>query len=697
VSLPGFSLPSEIEGLKRSADHKWAFFNANQLYLYSSDTATLSSIPLPPAIADLAVNPTGSQLATISGKQITFYDKNLNVTGTTNASGGFDSGLQYSADGSKLYFEMSNNSFLVDAVNTSTFSETGHITSQYGVQSVAPQLLWVDGSQRAFLSALGGIGTVDATALSTANPSGMIVPQANPPAIPLNTSTPITYSAPAPPAGFVVTFGGVPGVVQSLSPWTVLPPASAVAGPVDVEFTLASGEAFLVPQGFSYGVAVTTPTANLLPNSGNPSVGLFGFGMLNGILNAPPTVTVGGQTVSNVKLNLNSNVLQEVFFLVPSSGAGSADITVSSNNGSGTLKNALTYISSTTVVPSAGLLQLLYDPHRNLLYALKAGEIDVFDPNTLQFQTPVKPGNPTNPNYVSIALTPDGSKMLVTDANNETVTIFNPDNPASNTVVVVSSSAQQAPQQVVTTSTSKAFITTFASRPFELDLGTLALTQRTETFFSLTTKFAATPDGTHMAAASLNNSSGAVAVWNSGSDTFTSQDFIDGFWTDLAISNDGKMIAPVMGFPNDLGTIIAFFDDQLHYINSPVYPDLAFPDAPQSLGAIFSPSGKTFLSPLGDSIDVFDVQTGMLRSRILTPAPIPIINFPLSSSGVVAISPNAQTLYAISTSGLMVLNLPASVDTLPVTIWPFSAQAPVVALMKAQIILDAKARANTGK
>jgi hypothetical protein len=42
---------------------------------------------------------------------------------------------------------------------------------------------------------------------------------------------------------------------------------------------------------------------------------------------------------------------------------------------------------SPTVVPATNLLQLIYDTHRSLLYALKTTEVDVLNPATLQWQS----------------------------------------------------------------------------------------------------------------------------------------------------------------------------------------------------------------------------------------------------------------------------------------------------------------------
>ena len=108
-----------------------------------------------------------------------------------------------------------------------------------------------------------------------------------------------------------------------------------------------------------------------------------------------------------------------------------------------------------------------------------------------------------------------------------------------------------------------------------------------------------------------------------------------------------------------------------HFTNASVYPDLALPDQPPCEGAIFSASGLTLLTPLGDSIDFFNTQTGTLRGRLLMPEPLPLGN---TFADVIALDPNQQTISAISASGLTVLTLPSVVDQIAPVAWPHTAR-----------------------
>ena len=108
----------------------------------------------------------------------------------------------------------------------------------------------------------------------------------------------------------------------------------------------------------------------------------------------------------------------------------SVNITVSNANGLGTLDNAVTYIPSTTILPASGILQLLFDTHRNLLYAMKAQEIDVLNPSTLQWQSPLPlPSSATALKFGYMALSPDGTQMVIATTSQKVV-VLNPDESA---------------------------------------------------------------------------------------------------------------------------------------------------------------------------------------------------------------------------------------------------------------------------
>jgi len=679
--IPYLSL--EIDNLKRSADHNWAVFATNELYIYSSATDSFVSSynpvnSAPFGVRDIAANPIGSQFAVVSAYSVSFYDGAFNLLGTVDL--GQSAGkvfeyynTQYSADGTLLYWEMfgdQGGGSIVDVLDTTHFAELGSVATNIGIQTqFEPDLLWVDSAQQAFVSELGGVGEVNVSTLRMGMPDMVGGVGPNPVAIPLNQSVAVTFNITNTylPTGTSVTFAGVIAPTESTNPWVVQVPASSVAGPVNLVLTQPDGETLVEPQYFSYGVDVAAATSTLVPPIGNPVMGLFGFGMLNSSSEAP-AVTVGGQTVTNLEINPQANyTLQELFLQLPNGSPGPADITVTGINGTGTLKGAVTYIPSAKIIPASALVQLLYDTHRSLVYALQSNEVQVLNPTTLTWQSPLVPGGKAGAGYVSMALTPDGSKLLVLDTVAQTLTVFDPDNPSQSVSTQVIPSTGATLESVVATSTGKALIGSFNGFPIEFDLATNTYST-TNMFNGLPSRFVATADGNYVAGVNQNSSGGAIYVWTSTGGGSV-QNLGGGLiWTDVAVSPSGNIFAGVEGDVLAAGVAAGFFDSGLHFTNATVYPDLAPPDAPFCTGAMFSASGLTLLAPLEDSIDFFNTQTATLQGRLLMPELSPVGDL---TSGAIALDPNQQTIYAISASGLTVATLPSTVDQIRPFPWPY--------------------------
>jgi hypothetical protein len=309
----------------------------------------------------------------------------------------------------------------------------------------------------------------------------------------------------------------------------------------------------------------------------------------------------------------------------------------------------------------------LYDTHRNVLYALQSTQVQVLNPTSLTWQSPLRPGGTSNGNYVAFAITPDGSELLVLDGSANRVVIFNPDNPLQSTAVALPlGPGASLLQSIALTSSGKAFIGTTNGFPIEVDIATGTATTLSSSLRGLA-KFVATPDGTHMFAVNETDTGGTLGVWHASTDSFSIQGFFGVIWTDLAVSPNGNLFAAVQGNLSFAGVAMGLFDGTLHFTNATVYPDLAPPDQAFCTGAIFSSSGQTLLSPLSDSIDFFSTATGKMIARLAIPDLLPTGN---ASAGVLALDPSEQTIYAISASGVTVLLLPSTVDQITPFPWP---------------------------
>lgn len=311
-------------------------------------------------------------------------------------------------------------------------------------------------------------------------------------------------------------------------------------------------------------------------------------------------------------------------------------------------------------------MQLVYDTHRNVVYALMASEVDILDPATLQWQSPLAfPAGATG-SYV-MALTPDGSKLVVagfsgTDPQNPQVIVLDPTGNAAPSLFTDTGTGVAAISgSIVITPFNKVIFAGF--RAIQFDLSSL-------TFSSLNINtgelLRSTPDGNHIFGADLNSSGGTVYSIDPATYAVETESFGFLFWGDLAVSPDGSQFAPV-----DIGLApgdgVGFFDSALHYLNTNVYPAFSPPDDQGAIGATYSAGGKVLEVPLGDSVEFWDTATGTLRARLMTPEELQTPpSHPDFAGPTVALDPTGETIFAVSVSGMTELNL----DQMPSMPWP---------------------------
>jgi hypothetical protein len=688
ITLPDSGSPPgdyNFVDLKRSSDHEWAFGGPSLFYSSAAESFSVGPVPNTAAVENVAANSKGTQFAAASGNTLTLYDERLDVTCTLSPSSAMFTGtnIVFADNDSRVYWQSQMGVF--DAVDASNCSELGTLTIEYA-DDFPSYMLWVDSGMRAFLGNItpfhGGVGTVDFRALS---PTPQGIPNTvspNPSAVANGSSTPVILSNL--PAEDTSTFGGQLPTVLSITPNSesylsilVRPPSPSVAGPVDVVSTAPGGASTLQPRAFAYGLSLSAFTADLLPPIGTPVVGLFGFGLTNS--NAPcpcpvPSVTVGGkpvlaiQNVTAFNEITSSTALNEFLIQLPMGATGQSSVDVTSFTG--TASFPVTYIPAAQIVPANGLLSLLYDSHRSLLYALKSNEVDVFNPATMTWHAPVIPEGSSNTTYVAMTLTPDGSHLLIAGSGADTITIVNPDNPSQKTTA----SLPYHPIGIAATNTGKAFIPLDVGGGFnegivEFDLSGMTYSiKKNDNLGNILAgvKLIASTDGSYVAGAGVRDANpSTVTVWNPGNDSFSSQVFQGMFWTDVALSPSGTIAA---FFGDSDGADI--LDEQLHFRNATVEPDFAQSDAEASQGAAFTPSGRTLVVPTQDSIEFFDPITGRLRDRLMTPELLSAVEVPPSSLADMAMDVSGQTIFAISPSGLTVMTLPAPADQLQPGVWP---------------------------
>jgi hypothetical protein len=216
-------------------------------------------------------------------------------------------------------------------------------------------------------------------------------------------------------------------------------------GPVDVAVTADDGGLELSPEWFSYGPWIVEVTPNAATAEGGGTATIYGYGLGPfgyGQHQSGLQVTIGGETATIVQYlpTLATAALdpyypfplEGIVVTVPPGVPGSAvDITVSNANGSYSAKSSFTYLSATQQFPVSGaeLVQGIYDKYRDVYYFTDQSQIRVFSRAQGQWLSSIP--IPNSFRLWGVALSPDGSKLAVSDAGLNLIYLINPTTPAS--------------------------------------------------------------------------------------------------------------------------------------------------------------------------------------------------------------------------------------------------------------------------
>ena len=218
-------------------------------------------------------------------------------------------------------------------------------------------------------------------------------------------------------------------------------------GYVDMYALMTDGGIQIAPEAFSYGPVIiqATPDSSTADGGGTGMLFGYGFGYVGQTsIPADLQVTIGGKSVQVTAFNpnaFNSEAapfpLESLSYTIPEGVSGSsADIVVTNATGSTTLSKGMFYFPATQQIPISGanLAQGVYDATRSLYYFTDVSQIRVFSRVQGQWLTPLQvPAAPAGMAHRlwGLALSPDGTKLAVSDTGTSAIYLIDPSAPAS--------------------------------------------------------------------------------------------------------------------------------------------------------------------------------------------------------------------------------------------------------------------------
>ncbi len=231
------------------------------------------------------------------------------------------------------------------------------------------------------------------------------------------------------------TLSATPSIISATTP-------AGVPGPAAVYVFANDGGMQLLPDGFSFGPSILEATPNKSSSEGGGVGIIYGYGFGPATATSIPAglgVTVGGKSATVLGFNPNAYntqpppfPLQSVYYTIPPGSSGSsADVGVTSSSGTATSHSALTYLPAAQQFALAGsaLAQGIYDPVRDLYYFTDATSVRVFSLAQPRWMSPIAISGAQR--LWGIALSPDSSKLAVTDIQAGAVSLIDPTNTSS--------------------------------------------------------------------------------------------------------------------------------------------------------------------------------------------------------------------------------------------------------------------------
>jgi len=687
-----------VGALARSGDHSKVLAAANdssgELALFDSAGNVVAG-PLTLGtglIPRLAANSDGSRFAVIfassSATQLLLLDASLKQVSSYLPA--IVHGVAFSTDGNRLYLSesISGASFI-----TVLDGHTAQLISRVPdamIQGVSSEIEGADETQLVFGLSNRGVSFIDASTLANLPPTAPVIaaaPSLQPSEGPLAGGTSVALAGQNFTSLTQLNFGAQASLNVTVSGPTQIQansPPSVANGAVNVTSYFQNGWLAIAPDAFSYGPQILQILPNAGINSGGDSIQIYGYGF--GSDPAKIFVKIGGATavvqkvegVTTITPSLGLDLtypfsLERITLQTPPGSSGKADIFVSAPAGSATSAKSFQYLQSVQSYSNPALYKfLLYDQKRQRLYLSNIDHVDVFDLQQNIFLTPLQPpgGPPPTAGLRGLALTPDGSQLVVADFGSQDIYLFDPSTGTGTIVPVggVSGFTNSGPARVAATSTQTVFVG-LSGEGGSTGACSSCLAQMNLMASPPTIQPAPQPEVRSITGAPLVQGSaagdrvfvafgaapgGPVAVWNATAPNQFLTSAADASATDLGAASDGSMFA----FHSNGATETRAAD--LSLTSVPTSAELAqIPGRVLVPGLALHPSAALLYQPfltgapaspgVKGGIDILDAHSGILRLRVFLPQ-----QFMTDVDGLhgsfLATDENGQRLFAITSA-----------------------------------------------
>lgn len=674
-SLPNSVLPQQVV---RSGDHSKALLSDSStsganLVLYDANVDDFVATGFADGIYPV-INSDGSMSAVAGAGQLLLFDGGLNMI----------TSLAIDTDGQKPLFSVNGKSLYVEqgylnqppsylVLDTATFMPIGEIpafTTPTGFNQLA-SLDGVDDAGELFGVLDRGVSFDPYPISATPLPYPLNINNVQPTSGQLANPAPTTINGVGLAANSSVFFGNQPATavtVGSTGAMNVTPPSSPTTGPVDVTVEPPGGNVTMLPQGYTFGPSVLYIQNNAGSTAGGSLLQIMGYGF--DFNSSQIEVSIGGQpailsNVTGIGISPFLLPLQRIYAHSPPGAAGPADVTVTTPNGTSTLHNGYTYYSFSSPTGPTATGEMVYDPSRQVLYVTDDvfNQVDVVSPGANAIISTL----PCGQGPLGIALSPDHSKLVVTNWNSQSISVIDIASKTQHEVALNfngNGPGAVHPAAVAVANNGKALI----GAPdlslldnadlLELDLSSLQLSIPSNVgglYLTSDLELHAFAEGSKIwvaAGTGGGSSGGGGVIWIASTDTFAR--FVDGIvFFQSNITDNGLVFDASGNFYNSTGINYSFVAP-LDLISYPL----------SAVGEKLHPGGGLLFTPVIDgvsstiTVSEYDVNTGWLLNQIEIPGN------PGSSFDTMVFDDTGNRLFVSTDTGIITIDL----SSLPVSI-----------------------------